>query len=106
MNRRELVIQRIVDIVSQSEPNSELYLYGSRARGNSKKSSDWDLLILLNSDQLTFENETRLINNLYEVELETGEVISPLIYTKHDWQARHYATPLYSNISKEGIKLK
>jgi hypothetical protein len=52
------------------------------------------------------DNETRLINNLYDVELETGEVISPLIYTKRDWLVRHKLTSLYSNISKEGIKLK
>ena len=48
MKKREFIIKRIVDIVNQTAPNSELYLYGSRARGTSKKSSDWDLLILLN----------------------------------------------------------
>ena len=106
MKRRDLIIQRIVDIINQTEPDSELYLYGSRARGTAKKSSDWDFLILLNTDQLSFDNETRLINNLYDVELETGEVLSPLIYTKRDWLARHKLTPLYSNISKEGIMLK
>ena len=106
MKRRDLIIQRIVDIINQTEPNSELYLYGSRARGTAKKSSDWDFLILLNSDQLSFDNETKLIDDIYEVELETGEVISPLIYTKLDWRTRHQATPLYFNINNEGIKLK
>jgi uncharacterized protein len=106
MNRRDLIIKRIVDIINQTEPNSELYLYGSRARGTAKKSSDWDILILLNADQLSFDNETRLIDDIYEVELETGEVISPLIYTKSDWQSHHQSTPLYLNINKEGIKLK
>ena len=105
MKRRDLIIQRIVDIINRTESNFELYLYGSRARGTAKKSSDWDILILLNADKLSFEKETRLINNIYEVELETGEVISPLIYTKIDWQTRHKSTPLYSNINKEGIKL-
>lgn len=106
MKRREFIINRIVDALNQTEPNSELYLYGSRARGTSKKSSDWDLLILLNSDQLTFDYETELLDRFYDVELETGEVISPLIYLKKDWISMHSATPLYSNISKEGIKLK
>ena len=105
MKRRDLIIQRIVDIINQTEPNSELYLYGSRARGTAKKSSDWDFLILLNADQLSFDNETRLIDDIYELELETGEVISPLIYTKLDWQTRHQSTPLYFNINNEGIKL-
>jgi uncharacterized protein len=106
MKRRDLIIQRLADIINKTEPNSELYLYGSRARGSAKKGSNWDFLILLNSDQLSFDNETKLIDDIYEVELETGEVISPLIYTKHEWRTRHQSTPLYFNINNEGIKLK
>lgn len=106
MKHRDIIIRRIVEMINQTEPNSELYLYGSRARGTAKKRSDWDLLLLLNTDQLSFDYETRLMDNFYEIELETGEVISPLIYTKHDWQTRHRSTQLFSNITKEGIKIK
>jgi len=106
MKRNESIIKRIVDMLNQTEPNSELFLYGSRARGTARRSSDWDLLLLLNSDELPFDYETRLMDNFYEIELETGEVLSPLIYTKHDWQIRHRSTPLFSTIIKEGIKLK
>ena len=106
MKKQDIIIKRIVEIVNQTAPNSELYLYGSRARGTAKKSSDWDLLILLNSPQVTFDFETKFMDNLYEVELETGEIISPLIYSKQDWSTNHSATPLYSNINKEAIRLK
>ncbi len=106
MKKQDLIIKRIVDIVNQTDPNSELYLYGSRARGTAKKSSDWDLLILLNSPQVTFEFETEFMDNLYEIELETGEIISPLIYSKQDWTANHKASPLFLNINKEGVRLK
>ena len=34
--------------------------------------------------KVSFDFETKVIDDLYEVELETGEVISPLIYTKED----------------------
>jgi len=93
-------------MLNQTEPSSELFLYGSRARGTAKRSSDWDLLLLLNSDKLPFDYETRLMDRFYEIELETGEVLSPLIYTKRDWQTRHRSTSLFSTIVKEGIKLK
>ena len=106
MKRRDVIIQRIVELLNQTEPNSELYLYGSRARGTAKKRSDWDLLLLLNSDQISFDYETRLMDSFYEIELETGEVLSPLIYTKRDWQIRHRSTSLFTNITKEGIKIK
>ena len=33
-------------------PNSSMLLYGSRARGDSREDSDWDLLILLDKSEL------------------------------------------------------
>lgn len=106
MRKRELIIKKIVDVVDRSVPDSEIYLYGSRARGTAKKFSDWDLLILLNLPSLSFDFETRLMDNFYEVELETGEIISPMIYTKQDWNSNHTTKPLFSNIKKEGVRIK
>jgi predicted nucleotidyltransferase len=106
MRKRDFIIKKIVDTVSQTAPDSELYLYGSRARGTAKRNSDWDFLILLNAPQLPFDMETKFMDNLYEIEIETGEVISPLIYTKQDWVKNHSSTPLYTNISLEGIRIK
>lgn len=87
-------------------PDSEIYLYGSQARGDSKKFSDWDLLILLNLQNIPFDLETKVMDDFYDVELETGVIISPLIYTKSDWNDKHWGTQLYENIQKEGIRLK
>ena len=42
------VIDSIKDIAGKTLPtNSTLLLYGSRARGDNRPDSDWDLLILL-----------------------------------------------------------
>lgn len=106
MSKKDTVLQKIIGIVNKTAPDSEVYLYGSRARGDSKKLSDWDLLILLNSKNISFEFETRFMNEFYDLELETGELISPLIYSKKDWDSSHFITPLYENIKKEGIKIK
>ena len=92
-------------MISGIAPKSEVYLYGSRARGNSKKQSHWDILILLNITRITFDFEKRIIDALYDIEIETGEVISPLIYTKKDWDNKHFFTPLYENINRDGIRL-
>lgn len=93
-------------MAKEKYPDSEIYLYGSNARGDSKKYSDWDLLILLNIQNLSFELETRLMDDCYDIELETGQIISPLIYAKSDWVEKHLVTPLYENIQKEGIRIK
>ena len=45
------------------------------------------------------------MNVLYEVELDIGEIISPLLYSKKDWFINHSITPLYENIQKEGVKV-
>ena len=106
MSRRELILKRIVDEMEGTSPSSEVYLYGSRARGTAKRLSDWDVLVLLNTDTISFEFETGVMNRFYEIELETGAVISPLIYTKQDWESTHCSTPLYANIQKEGVRIK
>jgi predicted nucleotidyltransferase len=105
MGKKE-ILNRIVEVVNSTAPNSEIYLYGSRARGTAKKTSDWDLLILLNSSNITFDFETNFMNKFYEIELETGQVISPLIYSKNDWNENHSVTPLFANIKREGVRLK
>lgn len=105
MRKKDMILKRIVEVVDRTSPDSEVYLYGSRARGNAKKMSDWDLLILLNSQQISFDFETGFMDKFYDIELETGEVISPLIYTKHDWNEKYKNTPLFANIKREGIRI-
>ncbi|MCF8363763.1 MAG: nucleotidyltransferase domain-containing protein [Prolixibacteraceae bacterium] len=99
-------MQMILNVVDKNAPDSEVYLYGSQARGNAKKLSDWDLLILLSTPNVSFDFETRVMDDFYELELETGEIFSPLIYSKSDWKSKFSVTPLFENIQKEGVKLK
>jgi len=106
MNNRDKILNRIIGIVDKTAPGAEVYLYGSRARGEAKRLSDWDILILLNSSNLSFKLETKFMDEFYEVELETGEIISPLLYTKKDWDEIRWNTPLYKNIKKEGVRIK
>ena len=106
MSRKEQIIRKIIGVVNKNDPDSEIYLYGSRARGDAKKLSDWDLLILLNKKSISFDLETRFMDEFYEIELETGEIFSPLIYSKKEWIENHSITPLFENIKKEGIRIK
>ncbi len=105
MNKQHKIFQKIADFTRSKYPHAEVYLFGSQARGDARNLSDWDLLILLNKKHVSFEEEKQIMDDFYELELETGEVISPLIYSKADWELKHKMTPLYKNISKEGRKI-
>lgn len=103
MFKDKKIIARIKELVNLSAPTATLILYGSHARGENKKGSDIDLLILLDHDNIT-DDETRQIKYpLYDLEFETGKIISPLILSKNDWETRHSVTPFYSNVKKDGI---
>jgi len=106
MMRKDYILSKIKEVVSKTAPEAEVFLYGSKARGDEKADSDWDLLILLNSKTLTFEFEIQFINAFYDIEIETGEIISPLIYSKADWIENHAITPLYENVQKDGVRIK
>jgi len=99
-------LKKIIGVVNKTAPDSEVYLYGSQAIGIAKRLSDWDLLILLNSQNISFDFETKFMDEFYEIEIETGEIISPLIYTKNDWTENHSITPLFENIQTEGVRIK
>ncbi|MEN8119763.1 MAG: nucleotidyltransferase domain-containing protein [Bacteroidota bacterium] len=90
--------------VLKTDPNAEVILFGSQARGDENKNSDWDLLILTNRPT-SLKDEQKFMDNLYELELELEEVFSPLIYSIKDWKTKYPVTPLYENILKEGIEL-
>ena len=91
--------------ISSKHPKAEIYLYGSRARGDFQNDSDWDILILLNEKKVTPDVESNLMDSIYDIELETGEIISPLIYSKNYWNNTLCITPLYFNVNKDGLKL-
>ena len=102
--RKQYIIRLIRQKVNEIDDSAEVILYGSRARGNAKKESDWDILILT-SYPVSIEIERSFRNNQIDLEIETGEVFSTFVYQKQDWNTRHKVTPLYHNIKREGVKI-
>ncbi|SRR5690554_1710571 len=96
------ITRMIRDYIDTIDPTTDVILYGSRARGDEKKDSDWDLLILTEySTNLMTERKFR--DKLYDLELETGEAFSVFVYSKSDWQTKQRITPFYHNVSQEGL---
>ena len=86
-------------------PDATVILYGSYARGDYNSESDLDILILLNKTKISREDEKSVKYPLYDIEFETGKIISPLVLTKKEWVTQHKITPFYENVTREGIVL-
>lgn len=99
------ILKKIKEIVHQKDPSAKIYLYGSRSRGNARSDSDWDIVILLNKDKVTLDEERNITYPLYDLEFDSGEVISPIIYSEKEWNTKYKVTPFYKNVMQEGILL-
>ena len=106
MSNKHDILKMIKRLVDKNAPLSEAYLYGSQARGDAEELSDWDILILLNTSEVSFDLEKDFLDKFYELELKTGEIFSPLIYSKENWNSNYPETPFYESIQREGIKIK
>ena len=101
---RVKVINSIQQLGKKALPvGSSLFLYGSRARGDARKESDWDVLILLDKPVLTSQD--------YAVSYpfrclgwDIDEEINPQVYSKKEWSDYSY-TPFYKNVEQDKIVL-
>lgn len=100
MSRKEIV-SRIQMLMRRLFPTAEVILYGSEARGEARSDSDIDLLILVDGDKLTLAQEDAVTLPLYELELQTGVAISPIVMLKKQWENRTVIIQFYLNVKKE-----
>lgn len=96
-------LQEVKRCVHQIDPQAEVWLFGSRARGDARDDSDWDFLVL--TDELAnWTLKRRLRDHLYDIGFNTNHVISTVIQSKK--QAPFLTvTDLYQNIMEEGVRL-
>jgi predicted nucleotidyltransferase len=83
-------------------------VFGSRARGDYRADSDTDIAVLLPGDHgSTVNTMMAMIDAAYEVELESGIVISPLPIWQDQWDhPESFSNPsLLRNIQRDGIPL-
>lgn len=103
--RRTDVVNQISRAIRQVAPTATAILYGSEARGDARSDSDIDVLILLDGDKMSLKREMEVTGPLYEIELATGVLISPMIMLRKQWENRPFKTPFYINVMNEGIRI-
>ena len=103
--RRPEIVKQIRQAVRHTDPTATVILYGSEARGDARPDSDIDVLILLEGDKRDLQRESEMSGALYDVELATGVLVSPMIMLRSQWENRPFKTPFYINVVNEGIQL-
>ncbi|MBR1683290.1 MAG: nucleotidyltransferase domain-containing protein [Bacteroidaceae bacterium] len=103
--RRRHIIQAISDKARAIVPaDSEIILFGSQARGDARKDSDWDILVLLNKPRVMPTDIDEVAYPLRELGWDFGETINTILYTKDEWN-HDIASPFYENVTREGVRL-
>ncbi|MCP4457350.1 MAG: nucleotidyltransferase domain-containing protein [Cytophagales bacterium] len=103
MENKEILAE-IKKAVMAIEPDAEIILFGSEARGTASKHSDIDLLILHNRE-LSFEEKMEISGTIYDIELEHSKIISPIIVSHKVWEDQRLKSPFYYEVKLDGIQL-
>lgn len=98
---KEQIKQNVLEV----DNTAQVWLYGSRARGEAHHDSDWDILVLSAKDKLTFKEEEKFMDHICELMIETGQAIQLFAYGQKDWHSNHSITPFYKSVQSEAILL-
>lgn len=104
MKDSKQILSEIKKAVLTVDPEAELILFGSRARGDYHEESDWDVLVLSdNETNLSFKN--KISDKLFYVELDNEAIIAPVIVNRKKWYKDFNGYPLFLEVRKDGIVL-
>lgn len=99
------LLKSCVAAIRRVVPDAEVILYGSVARGEETLDSDIDLLVLV-PQEVTYQLERAIRDQIYEIELESDQIISVIVRQNTRWHSRPLnITPLYRAIAREGIPI-
>ena len=81
----------------------DLRLFGSAVRGDYRKHSDIDVLVLL-PGRVDNTIEEKVFDAAYDIELKHGVIFGIIVYAREFWSSEVAASmPLYQNIEREGV---
>ena len=93
------LVRLIERLVEAYQPN-RIYLFGSKARGDSGPDSDFDLMVVVPDDAPPARKRSRLA---YEVLRGTGTAADVLIWTRSAFESRlHLVASLPATVIREG----
>jgi len=107
MKNKDIIILNALKNQLTSELKSEIdkiILFGSRAYGRAKKNSDYDLLLILNIDNYDWRYKTKIIDYIYDLELENDVMFDVHIISNYELNnTLRGKQPIFTNAIEKGI---
>lgn len=106
--KEEKIVREYIDSIRKHFPDivDRVILFGSKAREDSHRESDIDLLIVINTDNRQIKRKIldlswdAMLNNDFKI------FISPVIFFKKEYeQYQKWHSSFLHNVAKEGVKL-
>ena len=103
--QRQKIMQAIAKRAHEvTPPGSTILLFGSQARGDARPDSDWDVLVLLDKEKITFRDEDEIAYPIHTLGWDYDEIINPLLFTKKQWKDNRIAV-FRHNVLEDAIPL-
>jgi len=103
MDSNKYILSEVKHKIKKIDRDARVILFGSRARDDYHKDSDWDFLILTRL-VVTQDLKNRISDSLFETELETDSVLTGIVQNLDSWNS-YAGAPIFKNISKDGIEI-
>lgn len=96
-------IERAAHVLKRELPVERVILFGSKARGTADAESDIDVLLLTRTP-LSWSDRWRIVELLYDIQLDENVVISTVDVPSEEWTDGIYSVlPLHDEVEREGV---
>lgn len=104
MTSKEKIVTDLKDHLVRNFGNSirDVILFGSQAKGNADEYSDYDVIIVVESDY-TGKDENAILDLCYDIDLKYNILLDVHIKSKKELNSIRGRQPVYLNALKSGI---